>query len=305
MSYEIIYGKQFISLPSIGQFIPMILTGSNNTYEIAPGGGNGRRSRDWLNFKYYNGSPSLSVKPEQLFANLDADLKYTIDRAMKSEYKSAHETPEHVTAHFGWYASLAISGGHTSDLTWKRWRGLFERGVKEAKTIEELHYLGVHPRFGHYPRKDDSAPDEVSVFTEERYFQELARWETWRDQDHKNRSFHLTFDPADTDVVLARLHKAAPKKEREAKVMIVQNHFFVLVNDSGSLVRYTAHGFKYSYRDEGGKPFRTRAEAEKYRNHLVKERRHMAESWTVRQVNRQATFEVPPGVLPVPQPALY
>ncbi len=294
MSYEIIYSKQFISLQSTGEVIPMILTGSNNCYEIAPGGGNGRRERNWTNMRYYNEGTNLSVKPEVLLANLDAELVRTTKSHMESQYADAGDTPENIKAHFGYYASLAVGGGHCADTSWERWRNVFVNGIKGAKTIEELDALGVHPYFSHYSRDNDGAPGYPGLHTEQEYFTELEKWLTWQATDGHNRSFSLSFIPMDTDAVLSRLRAAEPPKEPIPKVRVLQDHFYTLENDSGFLARYTSRGFKFAYDSSGSvKQFRTEAETETYRQHLVEKKKHLAVSWRVKRIDRPATFMVP------------
>jgi hypothetical protein len=78
VSYDIIYGKQFVKLRKTGEVIPMLLSGSNNCYEIGVGGRNGRRTRDWSPFRYYNRKGKLSEKPSIILKSLEADLRKCI-----------------------------------------------------------------------------------------------------------------------------------------------------------------------------------------------------------------------------------
>ncbi|MFH1031078.1 MAG: hypothetical protein V1767_00705 [Chloroflexota bacterium] len=291
MSYEIIYGKQFIKLQSTGEVIPMILTGSNNCYEIAPGGGNGRRERSWTNLHYYNEGTNLSVKPEVLLANLDTELAKRIKSAAESPYADKGDTPENVKAHFGYYEGLAVGGGSCSDTSWGKRRNVFANGIKGAKTIEELDALGINPYFNHYPRENDGAPGYQGLHSEQEYFIELEKWLAWQNLG-EHRSFSLSFSPMDTDRVLERLRAAVPPKEPTPKVCIGQNYYFVLSNDQGSLIRYTSRGYKYSYDGFSAKQYRTEEEAEAYRQNLIKKGKYRADTWKVEKIMRPTTFEV-------------
>jgi len=74
LSYEIIYGKQFVKLRRTGEIIPMLLAGSNNCYDVKPNGKTGRRARDWTNVPWYNRKGKISEKPELIIKRLDAEL---------------------------------------------------------------------------------------------------------------------------------------------------------------------------------------------------------------------------------------
>jgi hypothetical protein len=304
MSYEIIYGKQFIFLKSTGEIVAMILTGSNNCYEIAPNGGNGRRARSWTSMNYYNNGPSLSAKPEAILANLDKELAEMIEKHKSGDHPE-EDTPENIKARFGYYSSLSIAGSHTTGTSWEMWKNVFKNGIKNAMTIEALDSVGVNPWFCHYPRENDGAPGYQSLRTEAEYFIELEKWLTWRG-DGKNRTFSLSYSPTDTDRVLTKLRAAVPPKEPVPKVTIRQDHFFVLSNSQGNLVRYTSRGYKYSPYEHSAKSFRTSQEAEAYRADLIKRGKHQAETWKIERVSGTFNYEVPASsVKPQKQEAIF
>ena len=290
MSYEIIYGKQFVKLRKTGEVIPMLLTGSNNCYE-ARGRGNGRRSRDWTGITYYNHKGKLSEKPDAILSKLDAELRHIIRRHKEDREDKLYEqaTPADIRARFGYYASVAVGGAHTTGTSWDTWRGVFSNGIKKALTVEELDKLGVNLYMYSYSYEDSpiGKPAEVAIKTERDYFSELKKWREWQAQSGKSLS--LGFYPHDTDAVLRRLRSSKQRVPR-VKTLVEQDHSFILTDGSYGLIKYTSRGYKYSYSKSGGKRFRTEQEADNYRKKLLEKGRHKADIWQVERVEGKYTF---------------
>ena len=289
MSYDIIYNKQFVKLRQTGEVIPMLLSGSNNCFEIGLGGRNGRRSRDWSSMRYYNRKGKLSEKPGFILENMDADLRKMIreHHGNKDEYMNAK--PSDIKERFGYYASVVVGSGSCSGTSWERWRGVFANGIKHALTIEELDKLGVNIYFNAYGDSPDGKPAEVGLKTERQYFIELKKWREWQVKSEK--SFSLSFTPHSTDAVLSRLHADKHRTPKE-KTSVEQDHYFALVDEGGNeLLRYTSRGYRYSYH-QSGKHYRTEVEAEKYRKKLVEDKRYKADIWKVKKIEGHCTFYV-------------
>ena len=289
MSYDIIYNKQFVKLRKTGEVIPMLLSGSNNCFEIGVGGRDGRRSRDWSSFRYYNRKGKISEKPEIILSKLDAE----IGRYIRRHRGDGEAKPAEIRKHFGYYASLAVGGGSCSSTSWDRWRSQLSNGIKNALTIEELADFGVYLHFFYhdYGDKDTSEgrPAPINLRTEQEYFVELKKWREWQAKFPHTPS--LTFSPSSTDVVLERLRAPKRKAPRE-KARVEQDHYFVLAGEDGNLMRYTSRGFRYSYSNTGGKKFKTEKDAEARRQELVKKERYKADTWKVKRVEGTATFWV-------------
>lgn len=285
MSYDIIYNKQFVRLRKTGEVIPMLLAGSSNCYEIGHNGRNGRRTRSWDSMGYYNRKGKVSEKPELILKKLDAELNRYIRQQRTREDGGK---PSHVKGHFGYYAAIVVGSGHCADTSWNQYRSVFSNGIRNAKTIEELAGLGVYCHFSTYPI--EGAPPAINIGTEREYFAELKKWREWR--NNGGHSFSVSFSPSTTDRVLALLRGNRRRTPRE-KTRVEQDHYFVLNNpQSGNLIKYTSRGFRYSYSMTGGKQFRTEQEAEKYRQHLVKKGRYLADRWKVKRIDSNATFLV-------------
>lgn len=292
MSYEIIYGKQFIKLRKTSEVIPMLLMGSNNCFDIGLNGRNGRRARDWSNLRYHNRKGKISEKPEVILKSVDAELRRRIrDRSFPDEDK-----PADVRNRFGYFASIAISGRGTRGTSFSAYRAQFSNGIKNALTVEELDELGINPyfctiTFGDQPT--DGIPQSVDLKTEKQYFEELKKWRAW--QNGNGKSFYMGFHPHNTDTVLERLRRPGRQARRQArrdKTPVEQDHYFVLADGCNKLVKYVRNGYRYSFSQTGGKRFRTEQDAEKYRQSLLKANRYKADIWKVRRIDSPATFRV-------------
>jgi hypothetical protein len=288
LSYDIIYNKQFVKLRKTGEVIPMLLAGSSNCFEIGTGGRNGRRTRSWDNFRYYNRKGKISEKPEIILRNLDADLR----KIIRNHRGDKEARPADIRNHFGYYASLVVGSGHCGGTSWDDWRGVFTNGIKKALTIEQLADLGVYLHFFYhdYGEQDTSEgrPASVDLTTEHEYFAELKKWRAWMEKYGKRP--WLSFTPSDTDAVLSRLRATrrtiARKKER-----VEQDHYFVLAGEDGYLMKYTRRGFRYTFSNNGGcKKFMTEKDVETYLKQVRKRGAYKADTWKVERVESPATF---------------
>jgi len=289
LSYEIIYGKQFVKLRRTREVIPMLLAGSNNCYDYPSyGHSRGRRARDWSNAPWYNRKGKrLSEKPDIILKNLDAELNRRIRDRHDKEDK-----PSDIRNRWGYYASVAISGRGTRGTSWNAWHSQFSNGIKNALTIDELDKLGVNLYFhtitwGDQPT--DGIPKSVDIKTEAHYFAELKKWRAWQNGNGKN--FWLGFHPLSIDRVLERLREPKRRTPR-AKTTVEQDHYFVLTDGYNALVKYTRRGYRYSFSQTGGKRFMTEYAAEKYRQQLLKNGRYKADIWKVKRIDLPATFLV-------------
>lgn len=288
MSYEIIYGKQFVKLRRTKEVIPMLLAGSNNCYDVPdyehP---KGRRARDWSNASWYNRKGKLSEKPDIILKNLNADLNKYVRRNREDGTK-----PADIRNHFGYYGSVAIAGKGTWGTSWSLFCSQFVNGIKNALTIEGLDKLGINlyfhtVTFGNEPT--DGIPKSVDIKTEQQYFVELKKWRAWKNGNGKG--FWLSFHPLSTDIVLRRLREPKRRAPR-AKTQVEKDHYYVLTDGYNALVKYTRRGYRYSYNKSGGKQFMTRKAAEKYRQQLVKNGRYKANIWKVEKIEGKATFMI-------------
>lgn len=288
MSYDIFYGKQFIKLRKTGEVIPVLLSGSNNCFEVGQGGRTGRRSRSWDSFRYYNRKGKLSEKPDVLLDNIDADLRKHIREYSKPKEYQEKAKPSDIRNHWGYYVAVVVGSGYCSDTSFPQWRNFFATGIKNALTVEELVEKRVYPMFTAYG--NNGQPPSIPLLTEHGYFEELKKWKAWQ-ESHPDHHFSLCFTPYDTDAVLERLRK--PKGPPPLKEQVQQDHFFTLANDAGNaLIKYTSRGFRFSWHLNGGQRFRTEADAEKRRKELLDKGRYKADTWKTKRIDEACTFSV-------------
>jgi len=279
-----------VKLRRTGEVIPILLMGSNNCFDIGRGGRSGRRARDWSNLRYHNRKGKISEKPEVILKSVDAELRQRIrDRSFPKEDK-----PADVRNRFGYFASLAISGQGTRGTSFNAYRSQFSNGIKNALTIEQLNQLGVNVYFhtltwGDQPT--DGIPASVDLKTEAEYFAELKKWRAWQNGIGMVKGFYMGFHPYDDTLVLERLRNGNRRISR-MKTEVAQDHYFVLTDGYNNLVKYTARGYRHTYGKTGGKRFRTKKEAESYRQRLLKRRAYKAEVWKVDRINLPSTFLV-------------
>lgn len=290
MSYEIIYDKQFVQLRRTREVIPMLLAGSNNCYECPtyehP---KGRRERDWGHTAWFTRKGKLSDKPEIILRQLNAVLNKLI-RQNRTREEGAK--PADIRKHFGYYASVAVTGGHCSDTSWNLFFSQFTNGIRNALTIEELAQLNISLYFYDVGMPGDSPngrPAQVDILTEPQYFVELAKWRAWAAATGK--SFWVSFHPLNIDEVLRRLHALKHRTPRE-KTKVEQGHFFVLTDGFNTLIKYTRNGYRYSYHKDGGKKFMIEKEAEAYRQQLINKRCYKADIWKVERVEGKTSFAI-------------
>lgn len=113
MSYAIVYAREFLKTND-DRIIPLVLSGSNNCYEMY--NGRERRERCWWTL-YIPHSSSPAIRSEELM------------EIIKSRVPSDNE-------HF-------VRGGKWVDD--KAFVRFYENGIKKAKTLEELNDEAMHP----------------------------------------------------------------------------------------------------------------------------------------------------------------
>jgi hypothetical protein len=311
MSYDILYDKQFVKLPD-GNFIPMILAGSNNVIEARYNGrGVGRRARDWFSHDYVlKNSKSRYFGTEKLIMkNVQDCIDNCVERNanVKKDYETKIYTEEEVKNSFGYFESLAIGNQSTGKATAKKYYNFYKNGIKNALTIEELHKLGIHVKFTVYKgyNREFSIPipewSDYNIISNTQFFATLQKAEKYRKyckvtkdgKDDGTVYITLTFNGPDT-FVSDRLKPARRRKKREIVdyKRITVDSYFTLSNKKGYLYRYTRNGYKYSW-SSPQKQWQTQEEAEKYRLSLVKKKRYEAASWKVEEIKNSFTFSIP------------
>jgi hypothetical protein len=270
MSYEIIYQKQFIKAEKNGQevFVPMIEAGSNNCYEVI----RNRRARSWfcdtniLNGKNYGTLDEMLSSTERIRNGLIERNNHT-----KEQYPDWDTYNDNS---FGYYASIAIGGAHTSKTTFKQFEGIYTTGVKKALTVEKLAEYGITTRVFLYIYHNDIEklkergyePFSILVNTSEELIRVL---------DEKNELLEgsgyrvsITFDGSEREFKDVR--KTFSKETKTVIERVDVTEFFTLTDDNGGyFVRNTRNGYRYSfYSTSSTKKFFSEMEAEKFRKKM-------------------------------------
>lgn len=252
MSYSIIYDKQFIKLPN-GKFVPMILAGDNNVYEVTSGR-KGRRARDWNNYSYaLKGKKYGSL--EEMLANSEEQRKSSYEREVS--YRKANDeepiTEKDYNDRFGWFTALAMGSKHTSATTYSMYVSLFKTGVKKALTIEQLKEVGISCNVHtSYFGLDEMRAEGVEPFTlYAQTSQELLDIIDAKEAElsGKKTNFYISISANERSMKMLRT-KYFPTTKKTAKV-IDPNDYYVLQNESGYFVKNTKFGYQYQYYEGG------------------------------------------------------
>ena len=248
MSYEIIYNKQFVKLNET-EFIPIVLIGSNNCYDILPNGRQ-RRERNWyglknvLNGKCYGTLESMVAKCENEREGYIKDNEQQIAKYGESYGRYTDNS-------YGYYASLAI-GGSTRKTTFGKYKGIFTDGVKKAMTVEELRDNGItievtsgytddkelkehnKERRNHYPITSLELKNKIDEYEE--YYKGTPI------------GFFVTIN-SDPERVL-RMQQIRNRLSKQTKVKTpkeVKEEFVFKMEGGGYFVKGTRNGLNYTY----------------------------------------------------------
>lgn len=254
MSYEIIYDKQFVKVDDNGteKYIPMILVGSNNCYEIDYKGRE-RRERNWFPF----GRNILATVEEMVgyWENVRAEKI----RQNKSEKRDEWHT-QYSDSAFGYWTSMSLSGKHTSKTSFKNVVGIFTNGAKKSLTIEQLASEGVRVivKSSYYPSNRQAelgiSPYSLVVENDSELLGAIEQC---------NARFRGTGIRA--TVEFAGMHEEKPKRIRKkyfptktrVKVpTMVDETYRIKVGDYGYFVKETRSNLRYNMT---GKVFTSRA----------------------------------------------
>jgi hypothetical protein len=206
-------------------------------------------------------------------------------------------TKDDVLNHYGWYVGLSYRNQGTGKLTATQYAGIWSTGIKNALTIEELNGLGINLEFsayvGYREEVSEKPPYTGYIRTETQFYEHLEIWRTWTAAvGWKLSSITLGFGgPADFVTEKLLSHRQSQRK-RKPKVPVPQDHYFVLENDEGMLVRYLPRGFSFSRGvSHQVKKFETEAKAEQYRAMIVRNGRHRADTWRVKRIEQVTVFQ--------------
>lgn len=291
----------------------MVLTGSNNCYEVRRGGKERRERGFCTMYPYLSSTGATGIifdTPKNLIERATAGVEETVKKyaGIKESWHTEENPPptaERVRKAYGWYTSLQI-GSSTRDTSAEMYVNLYKDGCRKALTVEQLHEIGIHLKFSTYistysdEKPSIPQPENIQINTTEIFFQEYEKWTQWKkecimtdkDQKQSKPPVYLSYG-GDTDGIMDRLKRfrANNKPPAKTKVTTEQDHYFVLENGQGYLIKYTRNGYRYSYENTyPAKEFDTEKTANKYLTGLIAKRKHKADTWKVTRVDKKTTF---------------
>jgi len=277
MSYDLIYAKQFVKIETKNEpkFIPIVLAGSSNCYDVVTNSGRERRSRSWFDLRSFTAKNVLATEKEML-ENIYAERQRMIDRNNESCKEYPESCDKYDDKHFGYFASLAIGGHHTSSTTFGMYKGLITTGVKKALTVEQMKQFSIGVGLSvfscRFDKESENKATEInknlgSVETTEELIEKINYY----------KSLNIDFlvltvrlDAMSDKKALKRMHLHYFPKQYKEKQKIELDEYFVIKTPKGYFYRMLPQGYRYLYTKYGAKVFDTLPQARKYIDKLAK-----------------------------------
>ena len=238
MSYSIVYNKQFLKID--GKIIPLVLYGSNNCYESLPNGRQ-RRERQWYSL-YFNG------ENEQITAT-EAEIMKKIESCC-----DGGEYQEHFMQNGKWVDDKGLIR-------------FFQKGIKNAKTIEELKkdcfFRGMQGYFSVWKGMDNTIESVINIYSSDdlRNFLNAAQDRLAKRTDKEEIYICLHYY---NEKFQSRVKAERKQKER------LTDYFAIKVGDYDSyLVKLTSRRIRHASLCDLTKQFKTEKEANKYVEKLI------------------------------------
>jgi hypothetical protein len=257
MSYDILYGKQFIKVDD-KRVIPFVLIGSNNCYDL-----NNKRARDWYNTYAHNEGRHIIADNDKLLANIDKYREDTMKRCAENVINYNDASWAYDDKRWGYHTSLSMYGKHTATTSFGVYKSFFKTGIKEAMSIEELITAGVSiclklsPYYDkeEFANKNITALPTVYLKSTQQLIDTVAEYEAYY-ANVKSATLWLSESGMDRYLDKKRMSKRIAKiKKRAEKKSITVNEYYVLYNGVGYLIKNTKKGYHYSYQPISGKAF--------------------------------------------------
>lgn len=262
MSYEIIYGKQFIRLAD-DKFIPILYWGSNNCYDIRPTGRQ-RRERSFSQANFLS-KGNFAVTGADILSNLE-DLRNSLISSNENYLKDNPDWDKYEDGRFSYFAGLTIQGNTSTSFS--QIKSLVTDAIKKALTVEEILQIGANVSVYHYAydkekfhQKHGFYPLEAYPKTNDELMEILAQNES-KGADTPNLSICIM--ASDYIVTLLKSHHSKPKVKREKTRKELDHFYTIYIPNTGYLTKVTSRRYRYSYSDTGGKIFETEKKALAY-----------------------------------------
>lgn len=294
MSYSIFYDKQFIKAEKDGKevFFPMVITGSNNSYEAT----GGKRSRSWENLAYVFGNKKQYGTLEEMLSFVEAD-RLKVIKHNEDYIKDNPEWDKYSDERWGYFTSISFGGGCKA--TFGQWKGLFITGCKKALTIQELAELNVDVTintvsFYYMPKELErlhkAGKEEISytVKTSKELIEKLEEFKEYlKDFPKVSLYIHIGAD----EQKLSRIRKQKfPTKKTKPEYKEVDKYFVIYILKYGYLYSSRGSRFRYSPFQNSGKAFASQKKAESYIKNFKKW--HGTYETAIEEVNEKTTIKI-------------
>ncbi len=267
MSYSIYYNKQFIKVNE--KFLPMILGGDNNVYEITNRGQ--KRARSWSNNKWITNGNFLATK-EEMLAQIEKVRQDSIKSGEASAKQWNDESYIYSDKNFGWHNGISLYVKGTSSTTFQNFKGFFIGGMRNAMTIEELAAKGVHLNIQVYYWKEEDITStgleikpQKTILTTQHLLDTIKEWREYYGDKFMvyfnfNNKYALErmFKDKALDKRISRNNKPKEKKE------VTEYWVIHCKNTGGYFKKFTRRGYHYVYTSNGGKMFTSEKSATKF-----------------------------------------
>lgn len=230
MSYEIVYNRQFLKIDD--KIIPLVLHGSNNSYEIT-WNGKERRERNW-NPMYLSCNKMIAITENELMKLIEDCCDGTCQ--------------EHFMRNNKWVDDKGLIR-------------FFQNGIKNAKTIEEMneeyYFSGLQGYFSIWKHMDNTIENKVEINSSEDLREFLSAIQKRLDNKTVNEEIYFCLRYYDEEFK-SRVQKEKKPKER------LTDYYAIKVNKYAYLVQVTSRRIKYCHLCNDTKQFKTEKEASKY-----------------------------------------
>lgn len=288
MSYDILYGKQFIKVDD-NRVIPFVLIGSNNLYEA---GNNNKRVREWSNTYAHSEGKRVIVENDTLLANIDKYREQTMERCAENVKEYKDESWAYDDKRWGYHTSVAMYGKHTSTTSFGMYKSFFKNGIKEAMTVEELYdahvtiSLRVSP---YYDAKEFEAMNvkvlpTVYIKTTQQLIDTIAEYEAYY---AGVKSATLYISESGMEWFMRRKPKRKVDKKETKHIIVKEYYVLKAINTGFYFFRNTKYGYKYSYHAISGKAFHSEAKAKAFHKRMRNK-----ELFTVTKIEDTRSFSI-------------
>jgi len=234
MSYTIVYNRKFLKIDD--KIIPLALYGSNNCYEVTIGGRE-RREREW-NPMYFSRNCNIAKSVDEIMDKIDS--------------LCAGGYQEHFMRNGKWVDDKSLVR-------------FFQNGIKEAKTIEEMHkeyfFNGLRGYISVWDKTGNHISNRVEVSSSETLREFLTLAQARLDKRVEDEEIYICLQYYDEEF------KAKVKRGTVVKPKL-SNYYVIKVNNVGYFIKQTSRNLRYGYAMGQAKQFATEREAIKYLDKL-------------------------------------